>query len=136
MKRSLTIESLNFDPLPPAVLVHGLGEARLALGQARPTTLLSPPGAALSWGCLWWRALLSAAGYSGPALLDCATAPGRAAEALSIGLKGLVLSPCPSWNEIAELAAKNGATLLNARPPALDLRIHHAENRLISWLDG
>ena len=136
MKHSLIIESLNFDILPPVILIHGLEEARLAVNQPRPVTLISPPGAAVSWGCLWWRSLLSAAEYTGPALLDCATTPGRAAEALALGLKGLVLFPCPNWNEIAGLAAKNNATLLRSRPPALDLRLPHAENRLKSWLGG
>ena len=136
MKRSLIIETSTSDILPPAILIHGLGEARLAVNQPRPVTLISPPGAAISWGSLWWQALLSAADYKGPALLDCAQAPGRAAEALALGLKGLVLSPCPNWNEIAGLAKQNGATLLSSRPPALDLRLPHAENRLKSWLGG
>lgn len=121
---------------PPAVVVHGLKNAQLALAHARPVTLLSASGAALSWGCLWWRELLLAAGHEGPALLDCAAAPGRAAEALAIGLRGVVLAPCPSWNEIAALAAESGALLLPAPPPFLDLRLKGSERRLESWLDG
>lgn len=136
MKHNFIIETLNFPRLPPAVLIHDLGEARLIINQPKSATLISPPGAAISWGCLWWKALLSAADYKGPALLDCAQAPGRAAEALTLGLKGLVLSPCQNWNEIADLAATNKAILLCSRPPALDLRLPHAENRLASWLGG
>lgn len=136
MKRSLMIESLKLDKLPPAVVVHGLAEACLVVHHHLPVTLLSPPGAAVAWGCLWWRALLSAANYAGPALLDCATAPGRAAEALALGLKGLVLSPCPNWDEIAGLASSNGATLLSSRPSALDLALPNAQMRLASWLGG
>ncbi len=132
------IDSLlnNAPALPPAIIVHGLEEARLALAPARPVTLLSAPGAALCWGCLWWRELLKAADHGGPALLDCAAAPGRAAEALAIGLAGVVLAPCLSWDEIAALARQSGAILLPAPPPALDLRLAGAGRRLISWLGG
>ncbi len=129
-------ELLNFSRLPPAVCTYGLDDACLTLAAARPVTLLSPPGAAVYWGVLWWQSLLTAAGNDGPALLDCATAPGRAAEALVLGLKGLVLAPCPGWDEIAALAASKGATLLKAAPPALDLRLPNAAKQLISWLGG
>jgi hypothetical protein len=57
-------------------------------------------------------------------------------EALTIGLKGMVLTPCPSWDEIAAMAANQGAVLLNSTPPALNLRQPGAESRLISWLNG
>ncbi len=116
--------------------MHGLKDARLALAPARPVTLLSAPGAALSWGCLWWQELLAAAGHKGPALLDCDAAPGRAAEALAIGLSGVVLTSCPAWDEIAELASQSGAILLPAPPPFLDLRLKGSERRLMSWLGG
>lgn len=43
---------------PPAVIVHGLDNARTALAPGRPVTLLSAPGAALYAGCGWWRALV------------------------------------------------------------------------------
>jgi hypothetical protein len=122
--------------LPPAVMVYGLHDARLALAPSRPVTLLSPPGAALSWGCLWWKSLLAACKQDRPALLDCAAAPGRAAEALAIGLSGVVLAPCPAWDEIAALAAQRSAILLSALPPFLDLRLKDSERRLISWLGG
>jgi hypothetical protein len=132
----MTIGQLNFGLLPRAILIHGRDEARLATGLGRPITFLSPPDAAVSWGCLWWRSLLTAANYQGPALLDCGTASGRAAEALAIGLKGIVLSACPGLSEIAHLATTTGAILLTTRPPALDLRLPHTENRLASWLNG
>ncbi len=126
----------NSPTLPPAIIVHGLAEATYALAPGRPVTLLSAHGAALAWGCLWWRELLAASGHGGPALLDCAAAPGRAAEALAIGLKGIVLAPGPSWGEIAALAAQSKAALLPAPPPFLDLGLKGSERRLISWLGG
>jgi hypothetical protein len=45
----------------PAVIVHGLSDARAALRPGWPVTLLSAPGAALFAGCLWWRELVAAA---------------------------------------------------------------------------
>lgn len=120
--------------LPPAVTIYGVEHARAALAPRRPVTLLSPPGAALSAGCGWWRALIAAAGTDGPDVLDCAGAPGRALEALMIGCRGLVLLPCPAWDSVEERAAACGATLLRARPEALDLGWPGAERRIAAWL--
>ena len=129
------MECNHFLPTPaPAVTVHGANHARAALAPGLPVTLLSAPGAALYAGCLWWRALLQAVNHTGPALLDCADAPGRAAEALRLGLSGVVLAPCPAWDEIAALAAAQGALLLTTRPPALDLAAPGALHRLPAWL--
>jgi hypothetical protein len=107
--------------LPPAVIIHGLEDARLALSHRRPVTLLSAPAAALYAGCLWWFALLAAAETPYPALLDCADAPGRAVEALA---------------QIAELAGMQGAVLRRAAPPALDLAIRGADRKLAAWLEA
>src|SRR6185295_16407063 len=97
----------------PAVTIHGLDHARAALAPGRGVVLLSAPGAALYAGCGWWRALVAAARAEFPAtpmadLLDCADAPGRAMEALRIGLRGIVLDPgCPAF--AAVVAAGGGA---------------------------
>jgi hypothetical protein len=120
--------------LPQAVIVHGLVDIRAALAPGRPVTLLSAPGAALYAGGLWWRELLVAAEYSGPALLDCGPAPGRAWEALKLGLRGVVLAPCPAWDQVADYAAAHGALLLPAPPPALDFCAPGANRRLEAWL--
>ena len=120
--------------LPQAVIVHGLVDIRAALAPGRPVTLLSAPGAALYAGGLWWRELLAAAEYTGPALLDCGPAPGRAWEALKLGLRGVVLAPCPAWDQVAEYAAAQGALLLPAPPPALDFCSPGAAWRLEAWL--
>ena len=122
--------------LPPAVMIHGLGQARLALRLGRPVTLLSAAGAASNWGCSWWGSLLAAAAHNGPALLDCGAAPGRAVEALALGLRGIVLAPCPTWAEVAALARQNQALLLAAPPEALDLGQKQRESALIAWLSG
>lgn len=120
--------------LPPAVVVHGLEHARLALSVGRPVTLLSAPGAASYAGCGWWRALIAAAGGVGPDVLDCADSAGRALEALAGGCRMLVLLPCPAWAAVAERAAAYGAAVLRARPDSLDLAQRGAERRIAAWL--
>jgi hypothetical protein len=75
--------------------------------------------------------------FKGTALLDCADAPGRALEALKLGLGGIVLN-CPqaSFAVVAEIAAAQGAFLLSQAPPALDLGQCGANRRLEAWLTG
>jgi hypothetical protein len=121
--------------LPPAVIIHGLPHARLALAQRRPVTLLSAPGAALYAGCFWWQALIEAAETDSPHFLDCADAPGRAVEALKLGLPGLILS-CEEalFRAVASIAQAQGAVLLAAAPPALDLGCRGAGRKLEAWL--
>ncbi|MBV9748152.1 MAG: hypothetical protein JO157_05000 [Acetobacteraceae bacterium] len=135
--------------LPPAVVVHGLADARLALAAGRPLTLLSAPGAAGYAGCGWWRAVIAAAhaetpgvspeGEPGriwaPDVLDCLNQTGRAIEALRYGLRRLVLLPgAPARDDVAARAEVLGATLLDARPPALDLARPGAARHLEAWL--
>ena len=120
--------------LPPAVIVHGLVHAKLAVA-AGPVTLLSARGAALYAGCGWWRALVEASGTAGPDVLDCADAPGRAMEALRAGCKLIVLDAAlPATPLVAARAAAAGATLLTMAPPALDLAAPGAARRLAAWL--
>jgi hypothetical protein len=122
--------------LPKAVMIHGLADARDALAAARAVTLLSAPGAGLFAGCRWWLELLAAAGATGPALLDCGDAPGRAVEALKCGINGIVLACEPSiFASVAGLAAAQGAILRAAAPPSLDLAARGARRHLAAWLD-
>ena len=128
--------------LPPAVIVHGLPEARAALRSGRPVTLLSARGAALHAGCLWWRELIAAARAAHPAtpahdVLDCADAPGAAMAALRAGQLLLVLdAACPGFTAVRGAAATLGAHVLPAAPPALDLADPAARFHLASWLVG
>jgi hypothetical protein len=121
--------------LPPAVIVHGLADARAALAAGRPVTLLSAPGAAGYAGCLWWEALMRAAGFQGLSLLDCGAAPGRAVEALRLGLPGIVLGCEPAvFTGVAAIAAAQQAVLLAFAPPALDLGEPGAARKIVAWL--
>ena len=117
--------------LPPAVVVHGLAHARAALASGCPVLLLSAPGAACFAGAGWWRALVAATGAPLDAL-DCADQAGRALEAFAAGCRIVVLHPCPGFAAVGERA--KGATVLSARPPALDLGERGAERRLGDWL--
>ncbi len=130
------------ETLAPAVVVHGFGQARTAMLAGPAVTLLSSQGAALFAGAGWWKALAAAARASAPGcemvdLLDCADAPGRAMEALRIGLRGIVLDPaCPAFAAVQDVALQCGARLLSSRPAALDLAEPGAERRLAAWLRG
>lgn len=121
--------------LPPAVIIHSLPQLQRALAPCRPVTLLSAPGAALYAGCLWWQALMEAAQAGSPHFLDCADAPGRAVEALKLGLPGVILG-CEAtlFAAVASIAQSQGAVLLAAAPPALDLALRGAERKLDAWL--
>lgn len=125
-------------PLPPAVVVHGLAQARAALAPGLPVLLLSGPGAAGYAGAGWWRAMIrianegANAGEGQPDALDCSDQAGRALEALAVGCRILVLLPCPAFPTIVERAS--GALILPARPAALDLARPGATRLLVSWL--
>jgi hypothetical protein len=121
--------------LPPAVVVHGLRHVQAALAAGRPVTLLSGENAAGYAGCLWWREMLAAAHFTGVSFLDCGIAPGRALEALKLGLPGLILHG-GGWPLVEELAAAQGVRLLTARPPALDLQVPSTARQLAMWLGG
>lgn len=120
---------------PPAVVVHGLRQARAALAPGLPVTLLSARGAASYAGCGWWRALMQAAGAEFD-ILDCADAPGYAMAALRIGQRAIVLDPGPAFAAVSAAAATLGAIVLAERPGALDLAEPGAERRLLAWLQG
>ncbi len=127
--------------IPPAVVVHGLADARAALAPGAAVTLLSAPGAALYAGCGWWQALVTRARAERPEtpvhdILDCADGSGQALAALRIGQHNLVLTPdAPGWAAIAAIAGQRGGTVLAERPPALDLALPGGLRRLADWLN-
>jgi hypothetical protein len=124
----------------PAVVIHGLADARAVLHFARPLTLLSAPGAVLYAGSGWWRALVRQAEAEFPGvkfvdILDCADASGLALGALRIGQRRIVLDPsAPGWAAVAAIGASRGAEVLARRPPALDLADRASSRRLHDWL--
>jgi hypothetical protein len=126
--------------LPPAVIVHGLDDARAVLAVGRPVTFLSAPGAALYAGVGWWRALVAAACQGqvpAPDILDCGAAAGRVLDALRAGQGLLVLHAEPAvFADLAQRAAAQGAMLLAGAPPALDIAAPGAARRLAAWLEN
>ncbi|HEY4041300.1 MAG TPA: hypothetical protein VGM32_05575 [Rhodopila sp.] len=125
----------------PAVIVHGLADAKAALSFGAPVTLLSAPGAAAFAGCLWWREVVESARADFPGteamdILDCADASGLALGALRNGVMQLVLWPeAPGWARVAAVAGRQGGLLLPGAPAALDLARRGAARRLCAWLD-
>ena len=125
---------------PPAVMVHGLAQARRAAAVGCPVTLLSGPGAAVYAGCGWWRTVVEQARAEHPTvaiadLLDCGESSAQALAALRLGLHNLVLWPsAPGWDAVAASAAARGGVVLRAAPVALDLARRGAERRLHEWL--
>ncbi len=124
----------------PAVVIHGLADARAVLALGRPVTLLSAPGAALFAGCAWWQAVVRQARDDHPEvpvqdILDCADASGIALSALRIGQRAIVLhSSAPGWDAVNAIAVSLGGEVLTSRPPALDMADGKARRRLHDWL--
>jgi hypothetical protein len=126
----------------PAIVIHGLADARAALALGAPVTLLSAPGAVLFGGCAWWRALVGQvrAEFAGIALddiLDCADACGLAVGALRIGQHAIVLDPAaPGRRSVVAIAASLGAEVLAHRPEAIDMSKPAEVRGLHDWLRG
>jgi hypothetical protein len=124
----------------PAVIVHGLDDARAALAPGLPVTLLSAPAAAVFAGCLWWRQMIAAARSEYKAteaidVLDCADGSGMAMAALRSGVCRLVVWPNSSgWDRLAAIAGRQGGFIVTRAPPALDLAERNAIRRLHPWL--
>jgi hypothetical protein len=124
----------------PAVIVHGLADAKAALAPELPVTLLSAPGAAMFAGCVWWREMVAAARAAFPDtealdILDCGDASGMAMGSLRSGICRLVLWPeAPGWSSVVAIAERQGGFVLGSAPAALDLVNRNGMRRLDGWL--
>ena len=124
----------------PAVIIHGLEDARAVLRLGRAVTLISAPGAGLYAGCGWWAALIGQARAAFPDMtpvdvLDCADGAGSALAALRIGVPRLVLwRGTPGADAVAEIARAQGGFVLDESPKALDLSQRGAIRRLEAWV--
>jgi hypothetical protein len=130
--------------LPPAILVRGPAELKIATGPGLPLTLLSPPGAGAFAGPGWWRVFI--ASHSLPPdsaeILDCGISPGAALAALRAGQRLIVLRAQKTvFIDIAGRAAILGAMLLPEAPASLDLRkalasrdLRTSRDVLLGWL--
>jgi len=127
----------------PAVTIHSLDEGDRVLRFGWPVTILSAPGAALYAGPGWWRAVMAELKARYPdapfiEVLDCADAPGRAAEALRAGQRRILFRPesAALFAAVTAMAEAYAAEIWSARPPALDMAARGAERRLAAWLAG
>ncbi len=124
----------------PAVIVHGLDDARAALAPGLPVLLLSASGAGGFAGVGWWQAMIRAARAVCPDTpcqdaLDCAPQQGRALEALSLGQKIIIFpDDNPAFASLCGIAAELGAQVWPQRPPALDMHARNAARELPQWL--
>lgn len=124
----------------PAVMIHSLAEGRKVLAHRQPVTLLSPRGAALFAGTLWWRALLKRLREECPhaavhEILDCADASGLALGALRIGQRSIILDPtAPGRASVAAIVASLGGEVFAVPPAALDMSNPGDVRRLQDWL--
>lgn len=132
---------------PPAVLVHGLADARAALAAASElaveVTLLSTEAAAAQGGATWFRELLAVAAQERPgaafaAILDCGNRAGDAQGALAVGVRCILFTGASEVAaRLSDIAGQLGATVLTERPPALDVRGHrHPVAVCRQWLSG
>ncbi len=117
--------------MPPAIRIHSLAAARVALGVARalsrPVELVSAKAASGFAGPLWWAEVIAIAraefaDVAFDATLDCADAAGDALGALRSGVTRLAFSGrADVAAKLRAIAAQLGAEVLDAIPPALDL---------------
>lgn len=121
---------IDIAPLPPAIVFHGLADAKAALAAAAalgmPVTLLSAPSAASYAGPGWFRAVVAQARAAhreaeAVAVLDCGDRPGHALAALREGVTAIRFSG-KTAHKIEDIAAQYGARVVRERPEALDLQ--------------
>jgi acyl-CoA reductase-like NAD-dependent aldehyde dehydrogenase len=103
------------------IVVHSLGDARAALAAAASlgvgVTLASAPGAGISAGPGWFKAVVEMARGEFPAaacscVLDCGDAAGTVLAALRQGLRRVVFTgPAATAARLADIAAQCGAVL-------------------------
>ncbi len=137
------------DSTAPAVIIHGLAQARWALSKAGPAgvLLLSAPGAAGYAGAAWFLAVVTRARQDFAharcgAALDCGDAPGLALGAIRAGVRTVILDPsCPAFAAVAAAAEEARAALWDAAPEALDIggldpKRRADQARLAAWLSA
>jgi hypothetical protein len=117
---------------PPAIRVHSLREARIALDVARefarPVILVSAAGAAGHAGAGWWRALVATARKEYPdvamtTILDCDDSAGDALACLREGVERIAFrGRADVAARLRDVAIQCGCDLVDTLPAGLDLR--------------
>lgn len=130
------------DPVRP-VLVHGLDDARSALGAAAALGVPVTVVAGAASGALWFIRVVEAAraacgAVEVHAVLDCADHAGDAQGALAAGVRHVLFTgPPAAAARLADIAAARGAVVLTSLPPALELRgMRDAAAACRTWLSG
>lgn len=118
--------------MPPAIRIHSLDEARVALAVARalarPVLLVSAPSAARHGGAGWWQALVAAARAEYPevemtTLLDCDDSAGDAMACLREGVERIRFrGRADVAAKLRDMATQCGTRVVDDLPRGLDLR--------------
>jgi len=121
------IEVLDRDDVLRAIeVLRGLGQPCHHQHENVSAGLISAPGAGASLGPLWWQSMCAIAALEAPAplmVLDCGVAPARAAEALRMGQRWVVLDRrARGFAPLAAFAAQIGGIVLGTRPPVRSAR--------------
>ena len=116
----------------PAIRIHSLAEARIALDVARalgrPVTLTSARGGAGHAGPGWWRALVAILRAEYPevamiTILDCDDCAGDALASLREGVERICFrGRADVAAKLSAIAAQLGAEVATELPLGLDLR--------------
>jgi hypothetical protein len=122
-------------PLPAAVRVHGLAEARAALAAAaaagRPVALVSAPSAAAHAGAGWFLAVVARAraefpGVDVTAVLDCGERAGDAQGAIAAGVTHIAFTgPLDTIRRLSDVADAAGARIVDLPVTTLNLPDAH-----------
>lgn len=116
----------------PAIRIHSLDEARIALAVAhelrRPVALVSAPSAARHGGPGWWCSLVAAAraeypGVAMTTLLDCDDSAGDAMASIRAGVERICFRGRPDVAaKLRDMATQRGVVVVDTLPLGLDLR--------------
>ncbi|MGE5538098.1 MAG: hypothetical protein ACM30I_05750 [Gemmatimonas sp.] len=131
-----------------AVMVRNLGDALLACRAAAaarcPVTLVSPPGAGLFAGAVWFKALTALTRREAGAtrkevrfVLDCADAPGAVLAAVRAGVEACAFSGnIKARARLGEIAKRAGVVLVD--PPSDIFRMSQNSDfdGLLAWFSS
>jgi hypothetical protein len=131
-----------------AVVVRNVAEAstacRAAAAARCPVTLVSPPGAGLFAGPVWFKALTAVARRESGAspkgvrfVLDCADAPGAVLAAIRAGVEACAFSGnVKARARLAAIARRAGVALVQPPNDAFDLTQNSDFDGLLAWFSS
>ena len=146
-KRAAAKRAARRQDTAASIVIHDLAQAIAALRAAaaarKPVTLWSAEGAGIYAGPGWFAAVERRARAAVPAarasfVIDCAERPDLVQEAFRSGIKAARFSgPARVAEKLADIAARQRATLHRRRPKALELlNVSDPETATAAYLAG